>query len=267
MVRTKTFIFLFFLNVFFIKPVYLYCYERVISLSPQVTESMYLLGADKILIANTTFCKRPLDAIKKEKIGTPQRPDIERIVSLMPDLVVGSQEGNQLWVIERIKRLGINTYFFKRPKNYRELSENFLILARLLNKEKKAEGILKEIETILYNTQKSKRFKVLWQVGSEPIVVATNSSFVNDVVEYAGGENIIKNEAPYMRVNIEEIIKNVPDIIVLMDMGYNVEGEKTKWKRYLKIKIPKFLILDPYVASSPTPVTFFEAVNELKKVF
>jgi len=69
-------------------------YSRVVSLSPQITESLFLLDAGNLLIADTTFCKRPEAAAAKEKIGSPARPDIEKIVSLKPDLVLASREGN-----------------------------------------------------------------------------------------------------------------------------------------------------------------------------
>lgn len=246
-----------------LKPLILLSYDRVISLSPQVTESIYLLGAEKVLIANTVFCKRPQEATRKEKIGTPLRPDIEKIVSLAPDLVIGACEGNQMWFIERIKKLGINTFVFKRPKNFKELSSNFYGLAEILKKEETAKKLIKETEDALNKNIKKRQFRVMWQVGSDPVVVATKASFVNDIIEYAGGKNIIEADVPYSRINMEEVIQRNPQIIVLMDMGYNIEKEEKRWKTYLKDT--RFVILDPYVASSPTPVTFLEAVNRLKE--
>ena len=261
--RIERSIFLSFLCLFLFRPITAFGYERIISLSPQITESIYLMGAEKALIANTTFCNRPIDATKKEKIGTPQRPDLEKIVSLKPDLVIAAQEGNSLWFVERIRRLGINTFFFKRPRNFKDLSRNFLVLGGLLKKAETANNIIVDVEHRLYKNNESYPFGVLWQVGSDPIVVATKASFVNDIIEYAGGKNIINSDVPYMRVNIEEVLKNPPHIIVLMDMGYSIKTEEKRWKKYLKN--PAFVILDPYVASSPTPVTFLEAVIRLKE--
>ncbi|HOP85047.1 MAG TPA: helical backbone metal receptor [Syntrophorhabdaceae bacterium] len=263
--RIKYSIFLFFLCFLFLlfSPLTLSCYERIISLSPQVTESIYLIGAEQRLIANTTFCKRPPDALKKEKIGTPQRPELEKIVSLKPDLVIAAQEANDFWFVERIKKIGINTFFFKRPKDFKDLSHNFFVLGKLLKKEETAKKIIMDVKQKLHKDVKSKQFGVLWQIGSGPVVVATNTSFVNDIIEYSGGKNIINSEVPYMRISIEEIIKNPPQVIVLMDMGYSIQEEEKRWKKYLKD--PVFVVLDPYVASSPTPVTFLEAVTRLKE--
>ena len=83
-----------FLILLIIFPLTCRAYERVISLSPQITESIYLLGAQRQLLGVTNLCKRPEDVLTKEKIGTPLRPDIEKIVSMKPDLVLGTREGN-----------------------------------------------------------------------------------------------------------------------------------------------------------------------------
>ena len=238
-------------------------YERVISLSPQITESIFLLEADAYLIADTVFCKRPAGADRKVKIGTPLRPDIEKIVSMMPDMVLGSQEGNPFWVMERLKRLGITTHYFKRPRDFKELSYNFLVLGNMLQREDKAREIIKKARKGLNGQNKYPPFKVLWQVGSDPFIAATNTSFVNDIIRHGGGINIIEAGVPYSRINIEEVINKKPDVIVLMDKGYSVEGEINRWRGLLKD--PEFLIIDPYVASSPTPLTFVEAVERLRE--
>lgn len=253
---------LFVLLILFI-PWISYSSERVISLSPQITESIYLLGAEDSLIANTIFCKRPRGAEKKAKIGTPLRPDIEKIVSLMPDMVFGSQEGNPLWLMERLKRLGINVQCFKRPKDFNELSQNFLILAQILHREDRARAIINRAQSILEKRHNQPPFRVLWQVGSDPFIAATKKSFANDIIRLSGGINIIETELPYSRVNIEEVIRKDPHVIVLMDMGYSIDAEIRRWRGLLKD--PKFLIIDPYVAAGPTPLTFVEAVEKLRQ--
>lgn len=238
-------------------------YERVISLSPQVTESIFLLEADGHLVADTVFCKRPDGANKKIKIGTPLRPDIEKIVSLMPDIVFGSQEGNPSWLMDRLKRLGIKTHYFKRPRDFKGLSDNFLALARMLDREDKAKEIIKRAEINLVGQKSYPPFKVLWQVGSDPFIAASNKSFINDIIRYSGGVNIIETDMPYSRINIEEVIRKKPDVIVLMNMGYSIDVEINRWRGLLGD--PEFLVIDPYVASSPTPLTFVEAVEMLRK--
>ncbi|MCX8109815.1 MAG: helical backbone metal receptor, partial [Syntrophorhabdaceae bacterium] len=189
--------------------------------------------------------------------------DIEKIVSLMPDMVFGSQEGNPPWLMDRLKRLGIKTHYFKRPKGFKDLSDNFLALGKMLNREDRAREIIKKAAIALSRQSNYSPFKVLWQVGSDPFIAATDKSFINDIIMYGGGINIIETGIPYSRINIEEVIKKKPDVIVLMDMGYSIDGEINRWRGLLGDC--EFLIIDAYVASSPTPLTFVEAVEMLRE--
>lgn len=246
-------------------PVVSPAYERIISLSPQVTESIYLLGSGSRLIAISEFCKQPDGAAKKERIGTPLRPDIERIVSLKPDLVLGSREGNAPFTMARLRNLGVNVHYFSRPKGLAGLIENFLELSSMLKKTKEGEAIVNAVERSIRVTEGNVPHTVLWQVGANPLVVASSSSFANDIIRYAGGINIIKTELPYPRMNVEEVALQRPQVIVLTSMGYHVETEKERWKRY--INNVRFVSLDPYIVGSPTPVSFLQAVNALRAVF
>ena len=240
-------------------------YERIISLSPQVTESVYLLDSGSRLIAISEFCKQPEGAAKKERIGTPLRPDIERIVSLKPDLVLGSREGNPPLTMERLRNLGINVHYFARPRDFIGLVENFLELSSMLEKKEEGKMIVDEVERSIKVTGGDIPYKVLWQVGADPLIVASNSSFANDIIRFAGGVNIIRTELPYPRMNVEEVILQRPQVIVLTSMGYHVETEKNRWKSY--VKDARFVTLDPYIVGSPTPVSFLQAVKKLREAF
>ncbi|HNS15668.1 MAG TPA: helical backbone metal receptor [Syntrophorhabdaceae bacterium] len=237
-------------------------YERIISLSPQVTESVYLLNGESRLIAISGFCKQPDNAAKKERIGTPLRPDIERIVSLKPDLVLGSREGNSPFTMERLKNLGIKVHYFSRPKDFNGLAENFLQLSSMLEKKEQGKMIIDTVEASMKATGYSTPFTALWQVGADPLIVASSSSLANDIIHFAGGVNIIKTELPYPRMNVEEVVLQRPEVIVLTSMGYSVETEKGRWRRFLKDA--RFVTLDPYVVGSPTPVSFLKAVKRLR---
>lgn len=254
-----------FVLIMLLIPLSAHGYDRVISLSPQITESLYLLGAEEILTGVTDFCKRPRGTETKEKVGTPLRPDIEKIVSMRPDMVFGSREGNSPLVMTRLQRLGIKTWYFDRPRTVNDVLDNFLTLSRMTGQEEKGRKIVEIARSALRKTRNKKEYKVLWQVGAEPLIVASNRSFANDIILFAGGHNIVESEMPYPRMNVEEVILKAPHIIVLMDMGYNVQMEKERWGRYFKNV--RFVIMDAYSVGSPTPFSLVDAVEGLAKAF
>ncbi len=237
-------------------------YDRIISLSPQITESLYLLGAEKQLLAVTTYCKRPREATLKEKIGSPLRPDVEKLVSLRPDLVLGSKEGNEPWVMERLRRLDLRVVYFDRPDGLEGLLRNFLQLSDLVGASDRGREIVAKVREALSKEARGASYTELWEVDAEPLMAASTASFVNDIIRIAGGTNIIDSELPYPRINREEVILKAPDLIVLMDHGYAVGAEMKRWQKYLSHT--KLIVMDSYITGSPNPVTFLKAVQNLE---
>lgn len=238
-------------------------HDRVISLSPQITESIFLLGGEERLIGVTTFCTRPAKANLKEKVGTPLRPDVEKIVSLAPDLVLASREGNPPLLAERLRNLGLKVHYFKRPATFAEMRDNFLHLSRLLGRAQQGREIIAAAEKDLPWRPAAARPRVFWQVGADPLIAASTASFANEIIALAGGTNIIQMDIPYPRLNVEEVVVRKPQVIVLTQMGYHVDREMARWNRYLPGTIT--IVFDANVVGSPTPVTFLEAVKKLSR--
>jgi iron complex transport system substrate-binding protein len=101
--------------------------NRIISLAPNLTEILYALGLGDRIVGVTTFCDYPEDAKQKQKIGGMTNPSLEAIVSLRPDLVVMTTDGNPKEFEERIRSLKIKTYVLKArqiselPKGIRDM--------------------------------------------------------------------------------------------------------------------------------------------------
>ena len=81
--------------------------RRIVSLAPSVTEILFALGAGDRVVGVTDFCSYPAEAASRARIGGLINPDIERIVSLRPDLAIATTAGNYLDDAERLERVGI----------------------------------------------------------------------------------------------------------------------------------------------------------------
>ena len=99
--------------------------SRIISLAPAITEELYLLGADNMLIANTYYCKRPEQAKNKMKIGNLKNFDLEKIVKLAPDLILCTTLANEN-KIKKLKQLDINVIQLPPSRSFEEICANFL---------------------------------------------------------------------------------------------------------------------------------------------
>lgn len=242
--------------------------ERIISLGPAITESIFLLGAGERLIGVTNYCIKPPEAQKKEKIGSVTDVNIEKIYSLRPDLVIATSLTDRR-AIERLRRLGIRVEEFGLARNFRELCENFIRLGKLIGKEREALNIVKRSETELKRIENSvkglPRPEVFIQVGAKPLFTMTGDTFVNDLIELAGGVNIAKYSSSGLWSR-EMVIKKDPDVIIITTMGMDAQAEIREWLKFRSMKAVRnnrIYIIDSYKIGSPTPTTFIDTLKEL----
>lgn len=245
--------------------------QQIISLSPALTEELYLLGVEDRLVANTVYCKRPPAAEEKEKIGTVIKADIEKIVSLKPDVVIALLAASMTSPerIEKLKNLGIRVVSFPLAKDFQQICKQFLRLGELVGKEKEAEEIVKKAKLKVSSIQQRinglPKPKVLVQIGAKPLWVATKDSFINNFIELAGGANIGPSgkSGLYSR---EKILEQNPDVIIIVTMGIVGEQEKKTWQKYKTLNAAKnnrIYIVDSDKVCSPTPVSFVEVLEEI----
>jgi iron complex transport system substrate-binding protein len=115
--------------------------RRIISLAPAITEELFLLEADDLLVANTYYCKRPDKAKKIQKVGNLKNFDIEKILELKPDLILCTSLANT-GKIRKLKQFGIKVTELPPARTFDEICSNFYKLGSAINKKEKAEQII-----------------------------------------------------------------------------------------------------------------------------
>lgn len=245
--------------------------QRIISLGPAITEELYILGAEDRLIGCTVYCQRPPEAKKKEKVGTVIEVNLEKIVSLRPDLVLATSLTDPD-AKEKLKNLGIKTVTFPAAKDFNEICGQFQELGKIVGKEKQAAEIAalvrNRVDSIRKKIRGLKSPKVFIQVGVKPLVTATGDSFINDFIEFAGGVNIAK-EAGTGLYSREEVVRRNPDVIIIVTMGIAGKEEKEAWAKYKTlnaVKNGRIYVIDSYRLCSPTPVSFAETLEEIARI-
>jgi iron complex transport system substrate-binding protein len=245
--------------------------KRIISLAPSITKSLYLLGAQDRLIAVTIYC--PPEASSKEKIGTVYEPNIEKIVSLSPDLVIIAKEGNLPQTMESLKKLGINIYIVESANNFSEICTVFLALARVVGSESEAQNVIEQSKKrldALKNSNNTDKPSVFWQLGAQPLITVSGKSFVNEFIELAGGKNIFSDiNQKYPQISLEEVVRKDPDVIIMVTMADITADEKAKWMQFHHLKAVKnnriYLLNDPLFAN-PTPKAIADGAEIVAKL-
>ncbi|MCX7856566.1 MAG: helical backbone metal receptor [Deltaproteobacteria bacterium] len=246
---------------------------RIISLSPPITEELYLLGMRNNIVANTIYCTRPEDAKTKEKVGSVINVNLERVIRLKPDIVFTSPLMDRR-LVQKMEKLGITVYTFPHPKNFEEICHRFLRVSEIFGKKEMASEMVLHF-TGRYKTLKenippgAKKHRVFIQLGKNPLFTATKDSILNSFIEDAGGENIAKDTKTGLFSKEELFIKD-PNYIIIVSMGIEGEQQIKEWKKNKELKAVRegnIYLVDSHTYCSPTIKSYLEGVETLRDIF
>jgi iron complex transport system substrate-binding protein len=203
--------------------------DRIISLAPNVTEILFALGLGESIVGVTNFCDYPEEATEISKVGGMTNPSLEAVVSLRPDIVVMTTDGNQKGFEEKVRSLKIKTYVFK-ARRISELPQGIRDLGQALGAQDKADMLAREIERSMNiykdSGQKSQgsNNKVLFIIWPEPLIVAGPGTAIDDIITLLQANNSASQATvAYPKYSIEEIIRQEPDYIVIGKGHENVK--------------------------------------------
>ena len=169
--------------------------ERIISMAPNLTEILFALGLDDEIVGVTLDSDYPPAAGKKRKVGTFWQPNIEAVIAAKPDLVITLGFDQQRELAERLKRIGYNSLVLN-IKKVSELFEAIETIGAAIGKRSEANELVYDITAKLDKlsalVSTNDKARVLWVVQREPLRVAGRDTFVNELIELAGGENAIQ---------------------------------------------------------------------------
>jgi iron complex transport system substrate-binding protein len=199
--------------------------RRIVSLAPSVTEILFAMGLGDNIVGVTSFCDYPEEAKKKPKIGGMSNPSLEAVVSLKPDIVVMTTDGNPKEFEERLRSLKITTYVFT-ARRLAELSQGIRELGAALGKKEKGDALARDIEAGIHRIEATHSAsgkpksafhkKVLYIVWPEPLIAAGPGTVIDDAIAMLGEVNIAHGAAAdYPKYSLEEVIRQAPDVIII----------------------------------------------------
>ena len=236
--------------------------RRIISLAPNITEILFALGLENQIAGVTDFCDYPAGVANKTRIGGFVNPDMERIVSLKPDLIVGTRDGNRAGVTQRLEELGLTVYLVD-PRDFNGVVSTIRNIGEVTGRGEEsrriAERMTKKKDAIVRLTQSLPRSRVFFQIGNAPIVTVGKGTLGDDLIRMAGGKSISENEsANYPLYSIENVISKAPEIIIMTSMEGNREYANLakKWQRWGTIPAVKknaIHVIDSNLVDRPSP--------------
>ncbi len=194
--------------------------QRVISLSPALTEMMFLLGAEDKLVGISDFCHYPSATDTMKRVGGLLNVNVEMLLSLNPDaIIIGSIVSKQ--DVENMERAGLKVLVIREETRLQGLSDAILLLGHIMDKdeiaEKQAEKIRKQLDDISQTVDTSVVVKKVYYVvgfGEQGDFTAPAGSHIHEIITAAGGKNIGESLKTW-EISREFLFQSDPDIILI----------------------------------------------------
>jgi ABC-type Fe3+-hydroxamate transport system substrate-binding protein len=198
--------------------------QRIVSLVPSLTETIFALGAGEAVVGVTRYCTEPVGRVERvERVGGTKNPDLARIRALNPDLVLMNAEENRKEDFEALEQAGLQVFvsFSHRVRAVVELLHRLGILAGALAA---AERMVTELRQAVVETERSDaapRVRVFCPIWKNPWMSFNRDTYADDMLWIAGGHNVCRDRAErYCTVTLEEVAAAQPEVILLPDEPY-----------------------------------------------
>jgi iron complex transport system substrate-binding protein len=238
---------------------------RIVSLAPNLTEILFALGIEDEIAAVSSDSDYPSGAAEKVKVGNFWQPSLEAIISAGPDLVVALWFEQQNSVARRLERMGYRSLTLK-IETVPELFDAVHKIGEVTGREKEAQRLVGRIQEQFDDIQSRfhsvKPCRVLWVVQTEPLRVAGRETFVNELIELAGGVNAIGPTLhKYPPIGTEQLFACSPDVIIQPAMlGGDLETRQqaaevfwSRWKNVPAVKNKRVYVLQADTVSRLGP--------------
>ncbi len=239
--------------------------RRIVSLIPASTELLFAIGADSALVGRTSYCDYPAAAKAIPDLGDGIKPNIEAVIAGRPDLVVLYNSGQNAAVAGRLRELGIAALRVNTDA-LSSVPRVARILGKLTGRERAADSLAAVFDTALASATQpraTRRPKVLLLVWEQPPMTIGRGSFLSELVERAGGENLFADVASSSGVvSIEAVAARDPDLIFTTVEGPSAFASRPEWQVVPAVRQHRFLHVSGSEFNRPSPRSP-QAIREL----
>jgi iron complex transport system substrate-binding protein len=199
--------------------------QRIISLAPSTTELVFAAGAGSHVVGTSSYTDWPPEAKTLPEVGDAAMINMERIVSLKPDLIVVWSHVDSAAVLEKLKVFGIPVYY-SEPRRIGDIAKSLTDLGTLAGTNAaaaRAAGALRErLDGLRRRYGERPPIRVFYQVWERPLMTVSSKQMISDAITLCGGVNVFADLEPTVpTVNREAVVAANPDVIAT----FNGEGE------------------------------------------
>ncbi|WP_168013348.1 cobalamin-binding protein [Halomonas salinarum] len=234
--------------------------QRIVALSPGVTELLYAAGAGERLVGAVGFSDYPAAAASLPRVGSYDRLDLEALLALEPDLVVAWQAGNPQEQLARLPTLGLPV-FFSDVDDFAGIAESLERFGELADTSAVADPAAAALRTEVAALRKryadAEPVPVFYEVWEQPLMTVNGEHWISHSLELCGGENLFADASALVpRIGVEAVLARDPEAIITGGMGKADSGWLEAWRDYPRltaVQRDNLFFIDPNLVQRAAP--------------
>jgi iron complex transport system substrate-binding protein len=231
--------------------------RRIVSLNPSTTELLFAIGAGDRLVGRTTYDMWPAAARTVPDLGPGLRPNVEAVLAVHPDLVVLYASDDNRDAARRLRAAGVPTAAFRvdRVADFERVTR---ALGALTGDSAAARATVDSVRGTLDRVRAATaplpRPTVFWPLYDQPLLATGAGSYLNELIDIAGGQNIygfMKEPSP--RVTFEDLMRRDPDVVLTSPESRTRYLADPRWKALRAVRDSHLLVVDTALVLRPGP--------------
>jgi cobalamin transport system substrate-binding protein len=237
--------------------------RRIVSLAPNLTETLFAVGLGDRVVGVTDFCDYPPEAKTRERIGGPETPNLEKIAQLRPDLVLATRSGgNRLSTVQSLETLGLAVYATD-PRSVDDVLADAERIGSIAGSAEQAravaEGLRHRLENLSARLAGVAPTPILLVVWPEPLTTVGRNTFIADALRHAGAGNVIQTDQDWPTASLEEVARRQPRYLVFVSDHSEQSnrqiaqlGSRSGWRSLDAVRNKRVIVLSEAIAR-PAP--------------
>lgn len=231
--------------------------RRIVSLNPPTTEVLFAIGAGGRLVGRTTYDQWPEAALALPDLGGGLRPNVEAVLAARPDLVVLYASDDNRDAARRLRAAGVATAAFRvdRIADFRRVT---LALGALTGDSAAARVLVDSVDATIARVRAATgalpRPTVFWPLYDQPLLATGGGSFLNELIDVAGGTNVYGfMPEPSPRITVEDLLRRDPDVILLSPESRARYLADPRWRALRALREGRLVAVDTTLVFRPGP--------------
>lgn len=209
---------------------------RIVSLAPHVTELLFAAGAGARVVGVVAYSDFPPEARALPQVGSYTQVDLEAVIALRPDLVVGWKSGNREQHLERLRALGIAVWL-NEPRSLDDVARSIEALGTLAGStavaQANADAFRRRHARLKADYSERPTVRTFYQIWDRPLMTVNDEHVIADVIRLCGGQNVFGTLAQLApTIGVESVLAANPEAIVASGMDEARPEWLDQWKRW-----------------------------------